>query len=326
VLSFYKEVEPMHELRLNPLTGEWVIISSGRSSRPVLPEDACPLCPGVLEIKRDYDLVVFDNRFPSLALNPPQISENEEHFKKKRALGKCEVIMYTSKHDLSVSDMSKYQIHKLIEVWCNRYNELSKIHDIKYIYIFENRGKEVGATLSHAHGQLYAFSYIPPRMERKVRQMKMSYYKNGECSLCNFIRGLNEDTIIKENESFFSLVPPYARFPYEVHIYPKRHVSSITDLTGNEKRHLGNLLLDTVKRYDKLFEEEFPYMMMLFNAPINTREIYDEWFHFHIEFCPPKRSKDKIKWMASVETGSWNFINPADPKNIAKQLQETEVD
>ncbi|MFO7881098.1 MAG: galactose-1-phosphate uridylyltransferase [Kosmotogaceae bacterium] len=316
----------MLELRLNPLTGEWVIISSGRSSRPVLPENACPLCPGVLEVEKDYDLVVFDNRFPSLTLNPPHPSEEKNNLMKERALGKCEVIMYTSKHDLSVSDMSENQLHKLVEVWCNRYNELSKIPDIKYIYIFENRGKEVGATLSHAHGQLYAFSYIPPRVERKVQQLRGYYYENGRCSLCKLIEDLNEDIIIRENESFFSFVPSYARFPYEVHIYPKRHVSSITDLTGVEKRHLGNLILDTVRRYDNLFEEDFPYMMMLFNAPVNTEELYDEWFHFHIEFCPPKRSKDKIKWMASVETGSWNFINPADPENIAKQLKETEVD
>jgi len=314
--------EHMRELRKNPITGEWVIISSARSARPVLPENACPLCPGVLELEEDYDLAVFDNRFPALSLDAPEIIEEESVVEKGKAIGKCEVIMYTSNHNLAVPDMPVKQLAKLIEVWCDRHRELSKNRELKYIYIFENRGREVGATLDHAHGQLYAFPYLPPRVERKIEHTRQYYLSNGNCSLCDVLKDLPKANIIKSGKYFVSLVPPYARFPYECHIYPLRHVSFLTDLTAEEKWELAEFIRDIAKRYDSFFEEKFPYMMMLFSAPYNTNELYDEFFHFHIEFNPPKRSKDKMKWMASVETGSWNFINPASPEEVAKELRE----
>lgn len=318
----------MHELRFNPLTGEWVIISSTRSSRPVLPEGSCPLCPGVLELEKDYDLAVFDNRYPSLLLNAEEPhTYGSRVLKTEKAIGKCEVIMYTSEHNSAVSKLNLKQLTKLIEVWCDRYRELSNLNGIKYIFIFENRGKEVGATLSHAHGQLYAFPFIPKRIKEKLHTIKTYYLKNLSCALCDLIKENSlEKNIVRETEYMLTVVPPYARFPYEVHIYPKRHVSAIIDLTAREKIDLAVAIGDVAKRYDKLFDEAFPYMMTLYNPPVNTGEIHDDYFHFHVEFNPPKRTKDKLKWMASVETGSWTFINPSEPEEVAKKLREVVID
>lgn len=318
----------MMETRYNPLTDEWVMVSSGRRARPVLPsENACPLCPRVLELEKDYDLATFENRFPALKIDAPEVVQESDLMRKIVSKGVCEVVMYTSNHDSSLPKMSTNQIEKLILVWRDRTFEISKHDFIKYIFIFENRGKEVGATLSHPHGQLYAFPFIPKRIEAKLNSMKKHYSKNKSCVLCEIVREeLNvKERIIYQNDGFISIVPFYARFPYEVHIYPKRHITNLLDMTYAEIKDFAKALKVVTMKYDKLFDQEFPYMMCFFQKPFNTNENYEDLFHFHVEFYPPKRDKDKIKWMASVETGTWNFINPSLPKEVAEQLKNVEV-
>jgi len=316
----------MHELRYNPLSMEWVIVSSSRSQRPNLPKDSCPLCPGVLELDDDYDLAAFDNRFPSLSGDTTTSIINDEVLINKKAYGKCEVVIYTSDHQLSVPHMPTNQLTKLIEVWCDRVRNISRDEEIKYIFIFENRGKEVGATLQHAHGQLYSFPFIPKRVQAKLQGLRKHYYKTKECLICSLLNNQRyRENIVYENDNFVTLIPYFARFPYECHIYPKRHISSITEMNAEEKRDMAYSIRDIVRRYDKLFDSEFPYMMMLFGNPVNYEESTEEYFHFHIEFNPPKRTADKMKWMASVETGTWTFINPAQPEEAAKELRDLEV-
>jgi len=318
----------MMETRYNPLTDEWVMVSSGRRARPVLPSaNACPLCPGVLELEKDYDLATFENRFPALKIDAPEVVQESKLMKKLASKGVCEVVMYTSDHDSSLPKMSIDQIEKLILVWRDRTFEISKHDFVKYIFIFENRGKEVGATLSHPHGQLYAFPFIPKRIQAKVNSMKKYYSKSKSCVLCEIVKEeLNvEERIIYQNNGFIAIVPFYARFPYEVHIYPKRHITNVLDMTYGEIKDFAKALKIVTMKYDKLFNQEFPYMMCFFQKPFNTNENYEDFFHFHVEFYPPKRDKDKIKWMASVETGTWNFINPSLPKEVAEQLKNVEV-
>ncbi|MDI3472167.1 MAG: UDPglucose--hexose-phosphate uridylyltransferase [Thermotogaceae bacterium] len=318
----------MLETRYNPLTDEWVMVSSSRSARPVLPsENACPLCPGVLELEKDYDLATFENRFPALKVDAPDVVQESELLKKIKSKGVCEVVMYTSEHDSALPRMSLNQIEKLIFVWRDRTFEISRNDFIKYIFLFENRGKEVGATLSHPHGQLYAFPFLPKRIQVKVNSMRGYYHKNKKCVLCDIVEEEIEknERIIYQNESFIAIVPFYARFPYEVHIYPKRHVTSVLDLVNKEIEDFARALKVVTMKYDKLFDQEFPYMMCFFQKPFNLNEVFDDFFHFHVEFYPPKRDKDKIKWMASVETGTWNFINPSLPKEVADRLKSIEV-
>lgn len=312
----------MMELRRNPITDEWVMISSDRQNRPVQPTTStCPLCPGGVEFDREYDLAVFDNRFPSLKIDAPLVgSIDEKIFENAPSFGKCEVIMYTSDHNSSMSRMPIGQIEKLICVWEDRTRELMKERKIKYIYPFENRGKEVGATLSHPHGQLYAFPFIPKRILAMIKAHEKYKRETGSCVICDLVKAeLKKDKrIIYEGNHFIAVTPYFARFPYEVHIYPKRHVSFFMDMTVREKFDLAVILKVVTSKYDSLFDEEFPYMMAIFQSPVNPS--MDD-FHFHIEFYPPKRNKNKIKWMASVETGTWTFINPATPSAIAQELR-----
>ncbi len=315
----------MQELRYNPLTGEWVIVSTATQRRPVQPSNVeCPICPGGVEFPDEiYDLVSFENRYPSLLRNPPGVDfEERGPFRKERAFGVCEVVVYTSDHRSSLSRMPVSQIEKLVLMWIDRTREISKFEFVKYIFIFENRGREVGASLPHPHGQIYAFSFVPKRIQVKIEAMRKWWEERGKCPICEVIES-EEERVVYENGSFVSMVPFYARFPFEVHIYPKRHVSTILELSGNEVKDLADSLKVVTSKYDGLFNQEFPYMMILFQAPLEGE--HDHYFHFHIEFNPPKRSRDKLKWMASVETGTWTFINPILPEEAARMLREVEV-
>jgi len=316
----------MMERRWNLLTGEWVMVSAYTQARPTNPTNFCPLCPGGDEFETEYDLVSFDNRYPSMKLDAPEV-QSTGIYRKARSNGKCEVVVYTLEHESAMSMMPIHQIEKLIQMWVDRYLDLSQNRFIKYVFIFENRGKEVGATLPHPHGQLYAFPFIPKRIEAKLQALSQYYDENGTCAVCDIVD--NEiklkERIIYENESIIALVPFYARWPYEVHIYPKRHVSTLVELTNTERYHLAKALKVVTMKYDLLFKQAFPYMMMLFQAPVNDVS-YLHAFHFHIEFNPVKRDKDKIKWMASVETGTWAFINPKIPEEAAKELRNVEVE
>ncbi|AEX86428.1 galactose-1-phosphate uridylyltransferase, family 1 [Marinitoga piezophila KA3] len=316
----------MLERRYNPITDEWVMISSSRQKRPNLPKDSCPICPGVLELPEEYDLVSFENRFPALKRDAESVENNSEILKKASSQGICEVVVYTKEHNSELSKMPLTQIEKLTSMWADRTLELSKYEFIKYIYIFENKGKEVGATLPHPHGQLYAFPFLPPRIKVKINALKKWYSERKTCSICEIIneeKKLNE-RIIYENETMIAIVPFYARYPYEVHLYPKRHISSIYEMTGKEKKDFSKALKIITSKYNGLFNMPFPYMMMFFQKPFNLPENM-HYFHFHVEFISPMRGPNLIKWIASVESGTWAFINPIEPEKAAEQLRNIEV-
>lgn len=313
----------MQELRFNPMTGEWVMISSGRKGRPIHSEfKGCPLCPGNIELEQDYDLAVFENRFPALVKKPsPPLNSGSPLLKSKPSNGVCEVIMYTSVHNSSLAEMPLLQIENLIDVWEDRIIDLYSNPMIKYIFIFENKGEEVGATLSHPHGQLYAFPFLPLRIKTKLKNMKDYISKHHRCMLCDLIKEEEQldKRIVFQNNFFIALVPYYARFPYEVHVLSKRHLGSIIEMNELEKKSFAEILQSVTRKYDKIFQRSCPYMMALFISP-SEQDKYD-YFHFHVEFCPPLRDKNKIKWMASVETATWQFINPSSPEEIAAELR-----
>lgn len=316
----------MMERRYNVLTDEWVMVSAFTQQRPTNPTTSCPLCVGGDEFSIPYDLASFDNRFPSMKVDAPEVESDSRLYKRARANGKCEVVVYTVEHNSAMSLMPTYQIEKLIKMWVDRYLELSLQPAIKYIFIFENRGAEVGATLSHPHGQLYAFPFLPKRIDAKMQSLTKYYDENKRCAICDVVENelATNERLIYENEGFIAFVPFYARWPYEVHVYPKRHISSLVEMNNSERSLLSKALKIVTMKYDLLFQQSFPYMMMLFQSPVNDVR-YDHAFHFHIEFNPVKRDKNKIKWMASVETGTWAFINPKPPEEAAAELRSVEV-
>ena len=320
----------MSELRWNPLMGEWVATATHRQDRTFLPPaDFCPLCPTApggfpTEIPEPtYDIVVFENRFPSLAPNPPEPAiEGTELYPVRPGQGECEVVVYTPHHNSTLASEPVEQIYKLVQVWTDRFRELSQIEFIKYIFIFENKGEAIGVTLHHPHGQIYAYPFTPPRVEKELLQSLRHYEKNGSCLLCDIVAEEKTEgrRIVVENDSFVAYIPFFARYPYELHIASKRHLQDLTQLGGDEQKNLAEILKQVLAGFDKLFNVSFPYMMVLHQRP-SDGEKYD-FYHFHIEFYPPMRTATKLKYLAGSESGAGMFINDTLAEEKAAELRE----
>lgn len=318
----------MSELRWHPLLREWVITSTERQDRTFLPpKDYCPLCPTKpggfpTEVPGPYRLVSFQNKFPSLRPNPPHPAlEGSELYPVGDARGVCEVVVYTPEHEGTLADQSVDGIEELVWVWRDRYAELRKLEYLKYVYTFENKGEAIGVTLNHPHGQLYAFPFIPPKLERELDSLAEHRAKTGRCLVCDLVAQERsfEKRIVLESDSFTAAVPFYARYPYEVHIWSKEHRSSLEDLGPPEVRDLARMLKGVLTKYDALWDLSMPYMMILKQRPTDGRG--PETDHFRIEFYPPLRTPQKLKYLASVESGAGTFINDTLAEEKAAELR-----
>lgn len=319
----------MSELRYNPLLGEWLATATHRQDRTFLPPaDFCPLCPtkpGAFPTEvpePDYDIVAFENKFPSLRRNPetPAIAP-DGIYDVEPSTGVCEVVIYTPEHSSSLAAQPVEQIYKLVRVWRHRFEELDKHDFVKYIFIFENKGEAVGVTLHHPHGQIYAYPFVPPVVTRELARCKEHFDKTGRCLLCEVVGKELESgkRVVAENMSFAAYVPFFARYPYEVHITSKRHLQALTDLSTDEQRDLAEILKQILSAYDRVFDRSFPYIMLLHQRPSDEGN-YDH-YHFHIEFYPPMRTAEKLKYLAGSEAGAGMFINDTLPEVKAAELR-----
>ncbi len=298
------------------------------------PKDFCPLCPTKNDkIKTEipasnYDIVIFENKFPTFSENPDSVDNkklnigSDFQYELKESRGICEVVCYTPNHNMYLEDLPLEKINNLINVWRDRYLVLGGKKFIKYILIFENKGKEIGVTLSHPHGQIYAFSYIPPIILEELRSSKNFYLKNKKCIHCRIIeRELrNRIRIITSNKDFIAFIPFYARWPYEVHIYPLRHLESLCQLNDREINSLSSVIKELISKYNKLFNFRMPYVMVIHQKPTDNRS-YD-YYHFHFEFYPPYRTKDRLKYLAGCELGAGTFLNDTLPEEKAEELRD----
>ncbi len=319
----------MSELRWHPVLREWVITATHRQERTFLPpRDYCPLCPtrpgGVpTEIPRpDYQIVVFENRFPALQRQPPEPAVAGSPLTPVApAQGICEVVVYTPDHDSRLALRSVDEIERLIAVWTDRYQELGGYDFVKYVFIFENKGEVIGVTLHHPHGQIYAFPYIPPIIQRELASAADHLASTGRCLFCDILAAERGDgrRLVAENADFVAFVPFYARYPYEVHLFAAAHLGALPDLTPRQRRSLAALLKTVLVTYDNLWGFSLPYMMVLHQRPTDG-EPHPE-YHFHIEFYPPHRAPDKLKYLAGCESGAGTFINDTLPEETAARLR-----
>jgi len=319
----------MSELRWNPLMGEWVATATHRQERTFLPPaDFCPLCPTKpggfpTEVPAEnYDIVVFENRFPSLKADPPAPAvEGTELYPVRPGQGVCEVVVYTPHHTSTLAQESVEQIYQLVQVWTDRYRELGALPFVDYVFIFENKGEAIGVTLHHPHGQIYAYPFIPPRAERQLEQARAHFEQTKRRLIADMVTEEKRDgrRIITENNSFIAIIPFFARWPYESHIYPQRHVAALTDLSVPEQRDLAAILKQVLVAFDRLFDLSFPYMMVLHQRPTDGGS-YDD-YDFHIEFYPPLRTASKLKFLAGSETGAGIFINDTLAEEKAAELR-----
>ena len=317
----------MSELRYNPLLDTWVMHAPNRQERPHLPEDWCPFCFTSGKVPKDFIVLKYDNDFPVLSTNPDAINRIESNiYLNAKAYGKCEIILYTSQHSTKFYELELFHLKELIKLWKTRYVELSQDENIKYIHIFENKGEEVGVTIHHPHGQIYAHSWLPPKIETELVNSKL-YYEENNTVLLNDITNeelQSKKRIIIENESFVAFIPYFSDYPFGVYITSKKNHSSLIDFTEEDFSLLASLLKTLTHGFDLLYDRPFPYMMSLHQVPVNSFEFEDakDYYRFHIQFYSPLRAKDKIKWYAGSEMGAGVAANPLDVDICAQELRE----
>lgn len=314
----------MPELRFDPLHRQWVAYATERNDRTFLPQDFCPLCPsgpgGRSEIPLDtYEVVVFENRFP--AFGPDRVRGRPV---RPPSTG-CEVVVYTPDHNAQLAQLPFERVRLLVDVWADRYVDLGSRPEVAYVYIFENKGEAVGVTLHHPHGQIYAMPFVPPFAQAELDAAREHLEADGRCLHCEQVeRETDGPRRVVSTDAITAFVPYAARWPYEVHVYPKRHVASIAELTGAERDQLAGVLLQTTRAYDAHFGFSTPYVMAMHQAPTDG----GSWpqAHLHFEFYPPHRRKDRLKYLAGVELGAGTFVNDTRPEETAAHLRKaTEV-
>jgi len=310
------------ELRWDPFLRTWIMVASRRQERPLLPEDRCPFCPGSGKVPDEYDIFAYDNDFPSLTLDPPPPDiTGDELLPVKPSFGKCEVTLYSPDHEITLPQLPLDHVTRLVEHWEERYRVLGDIPGIEYVFIFENRGEAVGVTIHHPHGQIYAYPFIPLRIERELESALMHWREEGSCLVCDLLQHERDagSRIVCAGDGFTAFVPSFAQYGYDVIVAPDRHLGSLTEMNSAERRGLARTLKSIAGGYDALFGFTFPYMMCMHQDPTDGGDY--PYYHFHIEFYPPMRDRDKLKYSASSETGAWAHINTTVPEEKAAELR-----
>lgn len=312
------DVSALH-LRWDRATASWVAISPARNTRPGGVAGAasdrapsCPLCPGGVELPFAYDGAVFDNRFPALSPHAPA----PDGALTGASVGRCQVVVYTSDHEGSLSTLPPAHVARVVAMWRDRTAALwAEGH--AYVMAFENHGADIGATLTHPHGQLYAFGFLPPTVQQKVGAVQAHREQHAECLGCALVHDdTGSERVIARNDSFVVAVPYAPRWPYEVHVRARRHgVGRLADLSDAEALDLARAVRDVVARFDGLFGFELPYMLCVQEAPAGVAD-----WHLHVEFMPPHRDERRLKVRASVETALGVFINDTLPERSAERL------
>ncbi len=299
-------------LRWNPSRQEWVTYSAGREKRTVFPpKEYCPFCPGgnldfPTEIPfKNFDIAVFPNRWSSF-------NKNDDSATFKNAAGHCEVVVYSAEHNDTLAEMPLDKINLLVQAWIDRYVELYKRNDIKYIMPFENRGEECGVTLHHPHGQIYCYPFIPPVIEKEIQAFKKENF------ILSMMKELEEKYFVYQDDNIIAAVPPFARYAYEIWIIPKKKLAGPWQFNEQQLESFSLCLQKVVKGYDSFLNKKCPYIMGLHSAPT----IDDDTFHFHVEFYPPLRSGDKPKILVGSESMAGVFIMDVLPEESAKILRK----
>ncbi|MEF3116890.1 galactose-1-phosphate uridylyltransferase [Streptomyces chrestomyceticus] len=309
-------VSTASEIRHDRLLGDSVAVASHRQGRTYHPPaDACPLCPsrdghGTEIPAADYDVAVFENRFPSLAGDT----------------GRCEVVCFTPDHDASFAALTEEQAALVLEAWTDRTAELSQLPGVQQVFCFENRGAEVGVTLGHPHGQIYAYPFTTPRTERMLDQVAAHRAATGGRNLFDDVLAderADGRRVVLDTGHWTAFVPYAAHWPYEVHLYPKRRVPDLLALGEDARTEFPQVYLEVLRRFDRIFgpgEPPTPYISAWHQAPLYAADRGE--FALHLELFTVRRTSGKLKFLAGSESGMNVFINDVPPEAAAERLRE----
>ncbi len=317
------------EIRWDPLFQEWAAIAGHRQQRTYKPPSAdCPLDPSrpgrPTEIPdSEYDVVVFENRFPSFSEDAARSVAviDDPPFLARPGSGRCEVVCFTSDHTKSFAQLSPRRARTVIDALADRTSALGAIDEAAYVFCFENRGEEIGVTLSHPHGQIYAYPFVPPRIAAAARAAESFRTEHGECLQCTLTAAECKAGIrvVTETEHWVAYVPFAARWPFEVTITPVRHAPDLPALDDAERDDLARIYLDVLGRFDRLFDTPAPYIAAWQQAPV--RQGRDAW-HLSTSVFTIRRAGGKLKYLAGSESGAAVWINDVLPEDAAARLRD----
>lgn len=328
------------EERWHPLREEWVIIAAHRQNRPWSGETIehdegplpayvadCYLCPGNMRVSGVQNdnytgTFVFDNDHPSVGFDAPQTLQRPPGiYRNQPARGIARVVCYSPNHSLALAELEPSEIQNLLAVWQEQYRELGNRKEINHVLIFENKGEAVGVSNPHPHCQIYATNFVFKTIENEARASQRHKAETGRILFQDVIQAEIQDArrIICENDSAIAFIPYFARYAYEVFVAPKATHPGISTLSANELRDFAALLKQVLVKFDNLWQMPFPYVMPLHQAPTDGEDYSS--FHFHIEFHPPLRRPNLLKYLAGPEIGGGNFLSDTAPEEKAEELR-----
>ncbi len=319
----------MSKRRFDPTSGAWVTFAGHRQDRTFLPSAAdCPLCPttdgAVTEVpKSSFEIAVFDNRFPSLSPGGGELEgQNDGLYRRGPAQGRCEVVVYSDRHDSTLATLGRQRVRLLVDVWADRYDVLAAEPGVQYVMPFENKGAVVGVTLDHPHGQVYAYPDVPPRIATRLAAAADHHRATGRCVHCDVVsrEATEASRVVLRSDDVVAFVPYASRFPYEIQIVPVPHLRRLSDASAAMRDQIADVLHRVLVGYDRLFAQSLPYVLAVQQRPTGPGE-WDEISHLHIELTPPHRTADKLKYLAGSELAAGAFITDVLPETAAASLR-----
>ncbi len=327
------------EERWHPLREEWVIVAAHRQRRPWVgqtlgapaPKPApylpdCYLCPGNTRVGGRANppytgVFVFDNDHPCVGPEAPPPATPPPPYRARRAEGVARVICYSPRHDLTVAEMEVPAIGAIIETWQRETHDLGARPEVAQVLIFENKGDVVGVSNPHPHGQIYATNFTWTTFDTELRAQRRYRAETGRALMADIIAAEQQDgrRVLYEDEHMIAFVPYFARYAYEVYVVPKRASAHVTGLRPAEAESLARAIKDVTVRFDNLWRQPFPYVMVLHQAPTDGGD-YRE-FHGFVGFLPPLRQPNVLKYLAGPEIGGGNFLSDTAPEATAAELR-----
>ena len=313
------------DMRLDALTGEWIAMAAHRQGRAFLPpKEFCPLCPtktdfGTEIADSSFEVVVFENRSPSFSAPSDELPPETV-----QALGRCEVVVFSDQHEGSFGSLELAQMRTVLAAWIDRTREISKLPYVEQVFVFENRGEEVGVTLNHPHGQIYSYPFITPRTTKMLRVAQEHFDKFGSPLLTSVIdREIKDQVrIVAENEHWIAYVPFAARYPYEIHVAPKKFVPDLAALTDEVADAFPEVAKEVLLRLDGVFGIPMAYIAAWHQAPVRTgRDVLG----LHWQITSIRRAPGKLKYLAGSESAMGAFIMDVKPEQSAVQLRDVQL-
>lgn len=339
----------MSELRKDPIIGRWVIIATERGKRPTDFETtapvgepaSCPFCPGneqmtppeiyairtygTLANTSGWTIRVVPNKFPALRVEGAVEREGIGMFDKMSGIGAHEVIIETPDHRDLFHSRDTEQVVALFDTYQKRLLDLKKDPRLLFVMIFKNMGERAGASLSHPHSQIIATPIVPKRVREEINGSLEYFNYKSRCVYCDIIREEKRfgSRIVFENVSFISFCPFASRFPFEIWLLPKRHMSAYTAMTHQEMYELADCMRATMKRLSvSLANPQYNWMLHVepnVLLPRNPWPDIADHYHWHFEIIP------KLTRVAGFEWGTGFYINPTAPEDAAEYLREVDV-